>query len=212
MTMKELTKDDLLAVAKRDALEIGGVDDWSWYADSLDEYDYVSSGNEVTDAHNWLQALENGGVDNWTWYDESLTGLSEYESYLNGLDDLSTAMSFYEWKELPVPVAEDEETKGDDESSEEEVDTTLKVMTESDKVLYGFIADTFGGERTDDIYAMVKKDGVVLRHNTFPREFKIALKEIQKGVENPLDKAGVKLLVLVIKNGKLKKFLTENYA
>lgn len=216
--MNELTKDDLLAVAKRDALERGGVDDWSWYADSLDDYDYTSSGNEVVDAHNWLQALENSGVDNWEWYDESLTGLGEYESYLNGLDDLSSALSFGQWSherdraERDAAAADavgDVTTEGDDETTDAESNATPVPETESEKLLHSFIVSKFGAERADDVYAEVKDDGVVFKSNTFPREFDVALRVIQKGVTNPIDKAGVKLLEQIIANGKLNDLLNK---
>ncbi len=44
--MTELTEQDKRRLAKLDALEAGGVDNWEWYGDSIEGFDipeYVSS-------------------------------------------------------------------------------------------------------------------------------------------------------------------------
>lgn len=92
------TIKQLLAVAEVTLLEIGGIDNWDWYSEAME--DYTPSGNEYADAENYLNALEINGVDNWDWYGESLTGLSEYEDYLRSLPSIDNALDIYSWKLL----------------------------------------------------------------------------------------------------------------
>ncbi len=69
-------KDDL----KVSLLEAGGVDNWSYYGESISDFAELNSmeWDEVTaDSSFLLVALESGGVDNWSGYGDSLEGYYE---------------------------------------------------------------------------------------------------------------------------------------
>jgi hypothetical protein len=202
---QELTVAALTDVAKMTLLSNGGVDNWDWYGQSLEDYGYEEVADPYEDAANWLSALEAGGVDNWDWYGESLTGLYEYEEYLEGLDDLTQALDVISWKdkvdsepavvevvEVPEPVVEEKP----------------KFSGATEEALYARIVNKFGADRADEILALAKEKGVWAAH-TFPTEFNKAVKVIKKGVEDPLEKAREALYVAVVRNGKLDKFLDE---
>jgi hypothetical protein len=197
-----VTIEQLLAVAEKDLLISGGVDNWDWYSESLENYE--PSENPYVDAVNFVNALSNGGVDNWTWYDESITGLSGYEEYLDGLSDLSTVVSFFEWREnekLTVVNDVKEEIKVVAEEA-------VKPEGEAEKSLYEHIVNKFGSDKADEVFVLAKEQGVWKATN-FSKEFKAALKVIKEGVENPMEKARQSLINAVIKNGKLDIFLNE---
>jgi hypothetical protein len=203
---QELTVDALTDVAKMTLLSNGGVDNWDWYGQSLEDYGYEEVADPYEDAANWLSALEAGGVDNWDWYGESLTGLYEYEEYLEGLDDLTQALDVISWK----AKAEDDEPAVVEvvEVPEPVVEEKPKFSGAAEEALYARIVSKFGADRADEILALAKSNGVWAAH-TFPTEFDKAIKVIKKGVEDPLEKARAALYAAVVRNGKLDKFLDE---
>jgi hypothetical protein len=202
---QELTVAALTDVAKMTLLSNGGVDNWDWYGQSLEDYGYEEVADPYEDAANWLSALEAGGVDNWDWYGESLTGFYEYEEYLEGLDDLTQALDVISWK---AEAEDDEPAVVEVVEVPEPVEEKPKFSGAVEEALYARIVSKFGVDRADEILALAKSNGVWAAH-TFPTEFDKAIKVIKKGVEDPLEKAREALYVAVVRNGKLDKFLDE---
>lgn len=205
----EPTAEDIVAVAEEMLLINGGVDNWEWYGDSLEDNNYITSANKYEDAKNFLQALENGGVDNWEWYGESVRDLAGYQDYVESLSKPSSALDYYEWEKAGEEAAEAEAKAAADSESKADSDNENTKPEEatidhgSDRFLYDHIVDKYGEKNADKIFIAVKEDGKLYKQYTFPKEFKKALGEIQKGVEDPLEKARMKLLELLEKNGKL---------
>lgn len=198
------TVEQLVTLARVSLLEQGGVDNWEWYSESLENYGYVKSDDEFEDAENLLEALRQGGVANWDWYGDSVAGLDEYEEYLESLPNLNFALDVTSWKMIEdnkantavVPVVEEitvEKKKPEGVAAEQ---------------VFAHIVSKFGAERAEDIFDLAVEKGL-WKQTTFPREFRIALKLIVGGVRNPLEVARRKLVADVIKNGKLDVFLDE---
>ena len=199
------TIEQLLAVAEVTLLEIGGVDNWDWYSEAME--DYTPSGDEYEDAENYLNALENNGVDNWDWYGESLTGLSEYEDYLRSLPSLDKVLDIYSWQ-LMQDAEEEEIVPEVKESAPSKVQEKIRPEGIASGMIYEHIESKVGTERADAVYVAAVENGL-WKQSTFPKEFKIALKEIQAGVKEPLEAAKQKLASLIIKNGKLNTFIKD---
>jgi len=209
------TAEQLLTKAKVSLLLAGGVDNWDWYGDSLENYE--ESSDPYEDDANFLNALEIGGVDNWEWYGESLTGLREYEEYLDGLDDIATAVDFDTWKATILPGIEAEQTAAAEQAAAVMVaaaeaavaqaelekyrpkgDTELKVLAR--------IVELFGEEDADRIFRLAKDNGL-WHYKTWDKDFSKATSAIKKGVENPIEVARAELFRITTKNGKMDKFL-----
>lgn len=199
------TVEQLVTLARVSLLEQGGVDNWEWYSESLENYGYVKSDDEFEDAENLLEALRQGGVANWDWYGDSVAGLDEYEEYLESLPNLNFALDVTSWK-----MIEDNKANTAVVPPVVEVVTVVKSKPEgvAAEEVFAHIADKFGADRAEDVYFLAVEKGV-WKQTTFPKEFKVALKEIVKGVVNPLEVARRKLVATVIKNGKLDVFLDE---
>jgi len=199
--MSAHTIDEILTVTTAELLRAGGVDNWEWYGDSLE--DYVRSDDELEDAESFLSSLASGGVDNWDWYGASLEGLDEYEEYLNSLSDVATADSFYAWKnaaetaaaaivvvpEPAVVVVEKRLVKGDTE-----------------KKLHEYISAKYGEARADEIFEKAIEAGF-WKYSNFQKEYAKAVKVIVEGLENPLEHARAALFAAVVKNKKIDGFL-----
>lgn len=199
------TVEQLVTLARVSLLEQGGVDNWEWYSESLENYGYVKSEDVFEDAENFLEALRQGGVTNWDWYGDSLAGLDEYEEYLESLPNLNFPLDVTAWKMVEearlaavvaVPVVA------------EAVVVEKKPFGVAEEALFAHIAAKVGAERAEEVYSLAVEKGV-WKQTTFPKEFKVALKEIVKGVVNPLEVARRKLVATVVKNGKLDIFLDE---
>lgn len=199
------TVEQLVTFAQVSLLEAGGVDNWEWYSESLENYGYVKSDDELEDAENLLEALRQGGVTNWDWYGDSIAGLDGYKEYLESFPNLDEVIVWdvFSWKlaeeaklaAVPVvPVVEEVTVE------------KRKPTGVAEETLFAHIAKKFGAERAEDVYDLAVEKGV-WKQTTFPREFKIALKLIVGGVRNPLEVSRRKLMTDVIKNGKLDVFL-----
>lgn len=199
------TIKQLLAVAEVTLLEIGGIDNWDWYSEAME--DYTPSGNEYADAENYLNALEINGVDNWDWYGESLTGLSEYEDYLRSLPSIDNALDIYSWK-LLQNTEEAEENLSTEEPTVSENQEKVRPEGIAAGRIYDHIVSKVGIEHADAVYITAVENGL-WKQSTFPKEFKAAIKEIQAGVKEPLEAAKQKLASLIIKNGKLDAFIKD---
>ena len=79
-------------------LERGGVDNWTWYEDAMEEVENPEDSSEVA------QTLLNNGVDNWEWYEASLDDFFSYSEYveLNPNDYLG----YDEWVKQKEQVVE----------------------------------------------------------------------------------------------------------
>lgn len=200
------TVEQLVTLAHVSLLEEGGVDNWEWYSESLENYGYVKSEDEFEDAENLLEALRQGGVTNWDWYGDSVDGLNEYKEYLESLPSLGEALDITSWKaqveaekrNAAVPVV----------PVVEEVVEKRKPVGVAEEALFAHILNKVGADRAEDIYDLAVGEGI-WKQTTFPKEFKTAVKEIQAGVINPLEVARQKLVSLIVKNGKLDVFLDE---
>jgi hypothetical protein len=197
------TVEQLVTLAKATLLELGGVEDWDWYSVSLENYGYTPSTDEFEDAEALLDALEAGGVDNWDWYGESLTDLSRYKEYLESLPNLDEALDVYSWQEREKSAVVETVPVEVEPVVEEQKHTPEGVAAEQ---VYAHIVKRFGSERAGDVYHLAIENGL-WKQSTFPKEFKVALKEIVAGVKNPLEMAKRKLVSLIVKNGKLDVFL-----
>lgn len=210
--MATLTVDNLVTIATVDLLVQGGVDNWDWYGESLENAGYTADTDPVVDAENFLSALQNGGVDNWDWYGESLTGLDEYEEYLEDLQDLSAALNIHLWK-----VAQDVAEKAAQanvapvEPVAEPVNTLLTPRNESEKVLHAHLVANYPQVDADELFNTLIEGGFWKR-NHFPVEFEKGIKEVKQGVENPMEKARAKMLALITKNGKLDAHIKATLA
>ena len=215
---KTLDVDTLVSLAKLDLLVNNGVDNWDWYADSLEDAGYEASDDYVEDSLNFLNALEAGGVDNWDGYDDSLDGLSEYADYLDELVDVSTALSFDDWK-TAERVAADEAAKADAKAkaavvAEPDVPVLRAPKNEAEARVAAFIADRFPEYNTEVAFDKVTNNGLWKR-STFEREFAKALdvaaevKDEDAAITNYLVRAQDALVTITLKNGKLKKFIAE---
>lgn len=200
------TVEQIVTLAHVSLLEEGGVDNWEWYSESLENYGYVKSADELEDAENLLEALRQGGVTNWDWYGDSVDGLNEYKEYLESLPSLGEALDITSWKaqveaekqNAAVPVV----------PVVEEVVEKRKPVGVAEEALFAHILNKVGADRAEDIYDLAVGKGI-WKQTTFPKEFKTAVKEIQAGVINPLEVARQKLVSLIVKNGKLDIFLDE---
>lgn len=209
------TAEQLLTKAKVSLLLAGGVDNWDWYGDALENY--TESEDPYEDDANFLEALEIGGVDNWDWYGESLTGLSEYEEYLDGLDDIATAVDFDMWKATILPGVEAEQEAAAQKAAAVMVAAAEAAVAQAELEKYRPKGDTeaqvlarivelFGEEDADRIFRLAKDNGL-WHYNTWGKDFSKAIFVIQKGVENPIEVARAELFRITTKNGKMDKFL-----
>lgn len=216
-----LDVDTLVSLAKLDLLVSNGVDNWDWYYDSLEDAGYESSDDSVEDSLNFLNALEMGGVDNWDGYDDSITGLSEYHDYLDKLDEqgsLASALSFDDWQTAET-VKQEEAAKAQAEAeaavaAEVEVPALRTPKNEAEARVAAYLVAYFPEYDTDVAFDKVVNNGLWKR-TTFEREFAKALKvaaEVKAEdtvISDYLVLAQDALVTILIRNGKLKKFIKE---
>jgi hypothetical protein len=201
------TVEQLVTLARVSLLEAGGVDNWEWYSESLENYGYVKSEDELEDAENLLEALRQGGVTNWDWYGDSIAGLDGYEEYLESFPNLDDVIvwDIFSWK-----LAEEAKLAAVAVAPVVEESVVVKRKPEgvAAEQVFAHIVGRFGADRAEDVFDLAIEKGL-WKQTTFPKEFKKALKEIVAGVSNPLEVARQKLVTTVIKNGKLDVFLDE---
>ena len=203
-----VTVEQLVDVARRELLVSGGVDNWEWYDDSLEDYGYVESDDVYEDTASWLNALDLGGVDNWDWYGESLTGLDDYEEYLTDLNDLTDAPSIYVWRELAAAKAAVDEAAKPVVVEEVPAPKVRGVEGETEQRLYDLIVERYGADRAAEIFQKAIDAGI-WKYTTFQKEFTKATKSIVAGLKNPLETARAALFDSVLKNKKLVEFLDD---
>lgn len=213
------TVEDHLIIARAHLLENGGVDNWEWYSDSLDDAGYKKVEDPLEDAQNFLDALDDGGVKNWHWYGESITGLTEYEEYLESLNEtgnLGNAENVLTWK---IQYEAEEQAKREAELEAKQNEAAVLAELEANKRrvpsgpseewLYSHIAEKYGENRALDIFEQAITNGLWKR-NTFLTEFKQVMKNRSAAAGPDFMEESRKLMLAKLeKNGKLASFLAE---
>lgn len=213
------TVEDHLIIARAHLLENGGVDSWEWYSDSLDDADYKKIEDPLEDAQNFLDALDDGGVRNWHWYGESITGLTEYEEYLESLNEtgnLGNAENVLTWK-IQYEAEEQAKREAELEAKQNEAAKLAELEANKRRVpsgpseewLYSHIAEKYGETRALDIFEQAITNGLWKR-NTFLAEFKQVMKNRSASAGPDFMEESRKLMLAKLeKNGKLASFLAE---
>ena len=171
MEYTEQNTQNYLTLLECDLLQAGGVDNWSFYDQAMDEY--IASDDEVIDASNWLNALEMNGVDNWEFYELSLDGLSEYEDYLQYRN---SDLDFYEWKS----TVRNQNVTSEVESTDVVTEKITVYESESylREILYGW-EDNYGNlENIDGLVSLIWK------RSTFPKIFDKTISHSDGNIES----------------------------
>lgn len=104
----------LIDSTKLELLEAGGVDNWGWYGESIQQFREMNDidDDEDLDTSDILSALENGGVDNWDWYGESLDRFYEWTEHAEKFYGTDKFMDYYEFiSEDNARLEKEEESK-----------------------------------------------------------------------------------------------------
>lgn len=203
--MSTPTADQIVAVATVDLLVAGGVTEWEWYDDSIAGYE--ESADVFVDAENFLNALQSGGVDNWMGYDDSISGLSDYADYVEGLEDLSAVLPFYDWKDAQDVAASQEVEPAAAEQSQEATAPVLRAPDgETEHRLYDYISERYGASDAATVFHDVVQNGFWGR-NTFPKQFDKAIKTLVKGAT--LETPRKVLFDAVVKSGAINPVLDQ---
>lgn len=204
MTTTAYNTDTLVAIAEATLLVNGGVDNWEWYSESLSDAGYEPQTDEGEDAIAFLNALEAGGVDNWDWYSESLSGLFEYREYLEALPDLTQAMSIHQWQDAQATAKA--------EAAAEVVEPVVEVRTPqnpSEQRVYGFVAENWPDADTTVVFDKLVTEVGLWKRSKSPKDFEKAMKSVKPGTADFLEAARDNYVTIIIKNGLLKKMVTE---
>ena len=94
--MTAINIGELLEAAERNLLEAGGVYNWRWYDEALE--DYNETGDPAVDNSAWLSCLDGGGVDNWEWYYDSLEPLEGYREYLENIKEGEPVLDVFNFR------------------------------------------------------------------------------------------------------------------
>ena len=182
-------------------LERGGVDNWEWYGDSLEDVPEDADTTEIVDA------LRNGGVDDWTWHDESIGEFAEYSDYVEEFTD-DSYLSYDEWVESDQSKNSDE----DEPTPTIKEETPVKEISEQNKWLLDYIENNYSDENdTQELFE--KTSATIWKRTTFPKEFDKATKKASASksvAKNFLLDSSKNLFEMIEKNGKLDKFIQEN--
>lgn len=151
-----MSKQELLDSVKLSLLQAGGVDNWTWYNASIDQFE--EDNYEIEDDSDLLCALENGGVDNWEWYSESIGHYHEWEDHVNEFYDTDDYLDYEDFGiELERRVKEEDaerlaKKKAEDDAKPKSETSQLKY---SHSILAEKISEFTGGERVDYFYKKV---------------------------------------------------------
>lgn len=179
-------------------LERGGVDNWEWYSDSLENI------SEDADISEIVNALRSGGVDDWTWHDESIEKFPDYEDYVETFTD-DSYLSYDEW----VKFNQSENYNEDEKAPIEE--PPVKEISEQNKWLIDYIENNYSENNTQILFEKVS--AIIWKRSTFPKEFDKATKKAassEKPHQNFILKSSQNLFENIKKNGKLDKLIQEN--
>ena len=138
-----MSKQELLDSVKISLLRAGGVDNWIWYSESIEQFE--TDNYEIEDDSDLLCALENGGVDNWEWYSESIEYYPEWEDHVNEFYDTDDYLDYEDFV-IDLQRRKKEELKEKSEVSQLKYDHLI---------LAEKISEFTGGERVDYFYKKV---------------------------------------------------------
>lgn len=151
-----MNKQELLDNVKMSLLRSGGVDNWTWYSESIEQFE--DDNYEIEDDSDLLCALENGGVDNWEWYSESLGHFSEWEEHVNefyGTDD------YLDYEDFGIELERHEKEEHAKRLAKKKAEEEAKLKSETPQIKYNHlilaekISEFTGGERVDYFYKKV---------------------------------------------------------
>lgn len=192
-------------------LDQGGVDNWSWYGESLQEADVNPCDNTPSEV---LAALEAGGVDNWSFYGEAIGEYPDYEDYVLALAE-GDYLSYDEWlpDQLDRISREEAAEKAERERAEAEEAKAREAERKANETtgqvfIRNWVRDNYSGgdALTDKIF----EDGSIWQRSAFTKIFDKAMKSCQNSGESfnkiQLQEAYCKLLVNDHEN-ELKKFV-----
>lgn len=151
--------EQLIDEVKIELLQSGGVDNWSWYSESISAY--VEMNGEIENDLDILYALEMGGVDNWDWYGESLGNFYEWTDHAREFFGTDKFIDFYTWDEIQVEEskikaneayekAEREKLIKEEEERRVKIENDLK--EESHIILYNIVIEKVGEEKALQYY------------------------------------------------------------
>lgn len=181
-------------------LEEGGVDNWEWYEDSMEEVSDRNDDSEVA------AALRNGGVDNWTWYDESLGEFFSYQDYVE--DNPNDYVGYDEWLEKEDARVEQEEAEAEAKAAQEAQEEKPTALSQEKEMLLGYISQSFDEEKAYEVFERV--DAQFWKRINNPKEFEKAMELAQNDKDNFLEAARNHFFNIMKKNGKLDKMIEEN--
>jgi len=208
-------------------LQTGGVDNWEFYHESLENYQEAwgmgSKISDFTDSQT-LSALEFGGVDNWTWYDESLGYFNQYKDYIQELPEGSNYLSFEEFSKIQeekeaLELAEvnrkREETKSQEAAKKKESDTSVKPgKIESVavlKVIEKVTSETDDAKLQEIYYDFVKNSNILKQNAGFKKEFVESIQAECKPGGGGIVGARITYLNNIASRPKFKKFVKEYF-
>lgn len=202
------TITDFLAEQELMLLEAGGVTNWDWYENALEDGEC----GDYADAADVINALDAAGVDNWTWYEESLRDFPEYRDYVCALPDFQDALPYHTWeKERDAEVAR-KAAADEAEATEKHAAKNVSVghvnvvRDKGNSCLYDAVAAVVGEKRAEEVTSQLILDGFWKRM-MFTKEFTKSLEMVTPG--EGLVGARVEYVSLLQKNGKLAKKLQE---
>lgn len=169
-TKRPLTDDireEILDSDRLRRLEVGGVDNWTWYDESLGGED------RPTDTAGILNALDNGGVDNWEGYDFALEGYFEYADYLHDVPNGSEDYLFsHEWEQR---ADEPEPEVAPEPDPEPEVVRDEHLLAAARRW-----AEATGSTVSPEALHDAAQEAHIWSMSTFTSDFRAAIKKAQK--------------------------------
>lgn len=213
-----MTKVELLINAKANCLSAGGVDNWEWYSESLE--DHLQGSPDTCSNEEWLNALENGGVDNWSWYGDSLEQFWRYEEHLNELErtGVTDFPTFEEWSN----TAATSETIEVEVVPEAISDTPVLPLQRNEMAMAilrmkidEFLATKPESALTPDEFYTSLVDIGWLKADTYPKVFKKATTMVETPVvesgEGFMSMARLHYINLLIKKNILTELFTKAF-
>ena len=151
-----MSKQELLDSVKISLLQAGGVDNWTWYSESIEQFE--NDNYEIEDDADLLCALENGGVDNWEWYSESLGHYPEWEDHVNEFYETD---NYLDYEDFGIELERREKEERAERLAKKKAEEEAKPKSEIAQLKYDHlilaekIAEFTDGERVEYFYKKV---------------------------------------------------------
>lgn len=151
-----MSKQELLDSVKISLLQAGGVDNWTWYSESIEQFE--NDNYEIEDDADLLCALENGGVDNWEWYSESLGHYPEWEDHVNEFYETD---NYLDYEDFVIELERREKEERAERLAKKKAEEEAKPKSEIAQLKYDHlilaekIAEFTDGERVEYFYKKV---------------------------------------------------------